>query len=51
LCNAQMEFDVAESERTAAEGGDKARRVVRYCRRCELVCPVGKGAIDQRRGS
>jgi epoxyqueuosine reductase len=31
LCNAQMEFDVAESERTAAEGGEKARRVVRYC--------------------
>jgi epoxyqueuosine reductase len=49
LCNVQMEVDVAESERTAAEGGEKARRVVRYCRRCELVCPVGKRAIDQRR--
>jgi epoxyqueuosine reductase len=49
LCNAQMELDVAKSERTAAEGGEKAGRVVRYCRRCELVCPVGKKAIDQRR--
>jgi epoxyqueuosine reductase len=51
LCNAQMELDVAKSERTAAEGGEKAGRVVRYCRRCELVCPVGKRAIDQRRES
>jgi len=51
LCNAQMESDVAKSERTATEGGEKAGRVVRYCRRCELVCPVGKRAIDQRRES
>jgi epoxyqueuosine reductase len=49
LCNAQMEADVAKSERAAAEGGEKASRVVRYCRRCELVCPVGRRAIDQRR--
>jgi epoxyqueuosine reductase len=49
LCNVQMELDVAKSERTAAEGGEKAVRVVRYCRRCELACPVGKRAIDQQR--
>ena len=49
LCNVQMESDVAKSERTAAEGAEKASRVVRYCRRCELVCPVGRRAIDQRR--
>jgi epoxyqueuosine reductase len=36
-CNVRMEKDVAES-RTSGSGEP---RPVRYCRRCELVCPVG----------
>jgi len=38
ICNIRMEKDVAEA---AAEKGGK-RLAIRYCRRCEFVCPAGK---------
>jgi epoxyqueuosine reductase len=38
LCNVRMEKDVAESGKT--HSGEQAP--IKYCRKCELVCPVGK---------
>jgi epoxyqueuosine reductase len=38
LCNIRMEKDVAES----SENSSGRRRTIKYCRRCEFVCPVGK---------
>jgi epoxyqueuosine reductase len=37
-CNQQMERDMARAE---AEG---SQAVIKYCRRCEFACPVGKQA-------
>jgi epoxyqueuosine reductase len=42
LCNVQMERDDEKSEKIVVEGQDKPGKLVRYCRRCELACPVGK---------
>jgi epoxyqueuosine reductase len=42
LCNVQMELDVDNSENKRNEDLDGAVKLVRYCRRCELACPVGK---------
>lgn len=38
LCNVRMEKDVAESSKNT---GDK-QPGIKYCRKCELVCPAGK---------
>jgi epoxyqueuosine reductase len=38
LCNVRMEKDVAES----AKNGHGRQPVIKYCRKCEFVCPVGK---------
>jgi epoxyqueuosine reductase len=40
LCNVRMEKDVAESSKNA--DGKRAR--IKYCRKCEFVCPAGKKA-------
>ncbi len=42
LCNVQMELDIDYHEKRDVEGRDAAERRVRYCRACELACPVGK---------
>jgi epoxyqueuosine reductase len=42
LCNVQMERDEKQSENMLVEGKDDMGRVIKYCRRCEMVCPVGK---------
>jgi len=42
LCNVQMESDDEKGEKVVVEGQDEPGKVVKYCRRCELVCPVGK---------
>lgn len=39
LCNVRMEKDVADSSQNSH--ADQA--VIKYCRKCEFVCPVGKG--------
>ena len=39
-CNIQMELDIDSSEKIRLEGRDKPARLVRYCRLCELTCPV-----------
>ena len=42
LCNVQMERDDENSEKIVVEGQDEPGKLVKYCRRCEMVCPVGK---------
>jgi len=36
ICNIRMEKDISESEKVSTAGAP-----VKYCRRCEMVCPVG----------
>ena len=38
LCNVRMEKDVAES----SKNNDGRQPTIKYCRRCEFICPVGK---------
>ncbi|MEJ2158327.1 MAG: 4Fe-4S double cluster binding domain-containing protein [Desulfobacteraceae bacterium] len=38
LCNVRMEKDVAES----AKNSDSRQSAIKYCRRCEFICPAGK---------
>ncbi len=45
LCNVQMELDIDNCEEIGIEGQDQPQRLVRYCRRCEFSCPVGKPRI------
>lgn len=40
VCNIRMEKDISES----GKDGFSERTPVKYCRKCELVCPVGKSA-------
>jgi epoxyqueuosine reductase len=40
LCNTRMEKDVAESSRKAPDQPEQT--IVKYCRNCEVICPVGK---------
>lgn len=40
-CNRQMETDITNGLEFSSEEGDRSKQV-RYCRRCELVCPVGR---------
>lgn len=42
LCNQQMVLDGRKSERIELDGQDGPGRVVKYCRRCEFACPVGR---------
>ena len=42
LCNVQMELDIDNCEEIKVEGQDEPGKLVRYCRTCELVCPIGK---------
>lgn len=38
LCNMRMEKDIADS----AENNTGRQPVIKYCRKCEFICPVGK---------
>lgn len=40
LCNVRMEKDITES----SENNYDQQPVIKYCRKCELVCPAGKKA-------
>ena len=42
LCNVQMERDDEKGEKIVVEGQDETGKLVKYCRRCEMVCPAGK---------
>lgn len=41
-CNIQMGKDMTSAETQIVEGIDAPVKVIRYCRECELTCPVGK---------
>jgi epoxyqueuosine reductase len=41
-CSIQMQADEANKVVTQVEGGDLPIAYIKYCRACELACPVGK---------
>lgn len=41
-CNQQMDRDNEVAREQVVEGFDNPVKIVKYCRRCELACPVGK---------
>jgi len=41
-CNIQMEADLENATPVAVEGEDEPTIHVKYCRACEVACPVGK---------
>ncbi len=43
-CNQQMEADIAAGRMVVPPGRSEPSKQVRYCRRCELACPVGRRA-------
>lgn len=45
LCNVRMEKDVAESSKNHCG----KQPTIKYCRRCEFVCPAGKRQEDSNR--
>lgn len=42
VCNIQMEEDNALAQEQEAEGFDAPVKIIKYCRACELGCPVGR---------
>lgn len=42
-CNVQMEKDEAVAVEETVEGFEQPAEIIRYCRSCELSCPVGRG--------
>ena len=43
-CNIQMELDIDNSAKARVNGKDRETKLIRYCRLCELTCPIGKTA-------
>lgn len=43
VCNLQMEIDEDTAVEQEVEEFKEPVRVIKYCRNCELSCPVGKG--------
>jgi len=41
-CNIQMEIDLDKAEKVKVDGQEEPNIYVKYCRRCEFSCPVGK---------
>ncbi len=41
-CNVQMDQDNATAREDTVDGHEQPVKVIKYCRRCELSCPVGK---------
>ncbi len=41
-CNIQMEHDIDVAQEKKIDGFDKPVKLVKYCRRCEWACPVGR---------
>jgi epoxyqueuosine reductase len=42
LCNVQMQRDVARARVQTVGGFDEPIKIIKYCRNCEMACPVGK---------
>lgn len=41
-CNVQMQKDIDAAREQAVEGFEDPIKVIKYCRNCEMACPVGK---------
>ena len=41
-CNQQMDKNIEKAKEHIVEGIDKPVKIIKYCRICELSCPVGK---------
>ena len=41
-CNVQMEKDIKNARSVIIQNGKSKSQEVRYCRRCEIACPIGK---------
>ena len=50
LCTIQMKIDKKEAQEQIVEGGDQPVRLIKYCRRCEFSCPVGRSKPRQNVG-
>ena len=42
VCNIQMELDNDMAKEQIVEGFDEPVKIIKYCRKCELSCPVGR---------
>jgi epoxyqueuosine reductase len=42
VCNLQMEEDNEVANEQKIDGFDEPVKLIKYCRKCELACPVGK---------
>jgi epoxyqueuosine reductase len=42
VCNIQMEEDNNRAKEQKVDGFDTPVKLIKYCRKCELACPVGK---------
>lgn len=42
LCNQQMEMDIRSCEKIEVKEINRPVKLIKYCRRCEFTCPVGK---------
>jgi len=47
-CNRQMEADVSNAEDIQLDNDGKIGKLVKYCRECELSCPVGSSRKTRR---
>ena len=42
VCNNQMDKDIEVAREQTVDGFEEPIKIIKYCRRCELSCPVGK---------
>ncbi|OGR10581.1 MAG: hypothetical protein A2277_02705 [Desulfobacterales bacterium RIFOXYA12_FULL_46_15] len=42
-CDLQITEDVETAKEELLEGQDEPKKIIKYCRRCELACPIGAG--------
>ncbi len=48
VCNLQMDADNDLAREEDVDGFDAPVKIIKYCRRCELACPVGKPTTYSR---
>ena len=46
-CNHQMIVDESDFEEVKIDNQEKLEKRVKYCRECELACPVGSGSYKK----
>lgn len=49
ICNQQMQKNVNSAKNETAEGFEKPVKTIKYCRNCEMSCPVGENPLVQNR--